>query len=51
MFKVESPDVLPNTEKASIEKDVSEAMTSNFRAHSMVAKYHEGDVYSDDVGP
>ena len=51
MFKVESPDVLPNTEKATIEKDVSEAMTSNFRAHSMVAKYHEGDVDSDDEGP
>merc|ERR1711887_330314 len=46
--QVESPDVLPNTEKATIEKDVSEAMTSNFRAHSMVAKYHEGDVGSDD---
>merc|ERR1712116_66566 len=46
--QVESPDVLPNTEKATIEKDVSEAMTSNFRAHSMVAKYHEGDVDSDD---
>merc|ERR1712168_1265843 len=42
--QVESPDTLPNTEKATIEKDVSEAMTSNFRAHSMVAKYHEGDV-------
>ena len=26
-------------------------MTSNFRAHSMVAKYHEGDVDSDDEGP
>merc|ERR1712055_769671 len=49
--QVESPDVLPNTEKATIEKDVSEAMTSNFRAHSMVAKYHEGDVDSDDGGP
>merc|ERR1712029_270867 len=49
--QVESPDVLPNTEKATIEKDVSEAMTSNFRAHSMVAKYHEGDVDSDDEGP
>merc|ERR1712121_91050 len=49
--QVESPDTLPNTEKATIEKDVSEAMTSNFRAHSMVAKYHEGDVDSDDEGP
>merc|ERR1712167_440088 len=39
------------TEKATIEKDVSEAMTNNFRAHSMVAKYHEGDVDSDDEGP
>merc|ERR1719234_1790759 len=46
--QVESPDVLPDTEKATIEKDVSEAITSNFRAHSMVAKYHEGDVDSDD---
>merc|ERR1712106_918304 len=49
--QVESPDVLPNTEKATIETEVSEAMTSNFRAHSMVAKYHEGDVDSDDEGP
>ena len=50
-FKVESPDVLPSTEKATIEKDVSEAMTSNFRSHSMVAKYHEGIIDSDDEGP
>merc|ERR1711928_161812 len=49
--QVESPDVLPNTEKATIEKDVSEAMMNNFRAHSMVAKYHEGGVDSDDEGP
>merc|ERR1712172_51775 len=49
--QVESPDVMPSTEKATIEQDVSEAMTSNFRAHSMVAKYHEGDVDSDDEGP
>merc|ERR1712168_74029 len=35
--QVQSPDVLPNTEKATIEKDVSDAMTSNFRAHSMAA--------------
>merc|ERR1712037_111535 len=46
--QVESPDVLPSTEKATIEKDVSEAMTSNFRSHSMVAKYHEGIIDSDD---
>ena len=51
VFKVESPDVLPSTEKATIEKDVSEAMTSNFRSHSMVAKYHEGIIDSDDEGP
>lgn len=49
--QVESPDALPNTEKATIEKDVSEAMTSNFKAHSMVAKYHEGDVDSEDEAP
>merc|ERR1719209_2716157 len=49
--QVESPDVLPNTEKATIEKDVSEAMNSNFRSHSMVAKYHEGNLDSDDEGP
>jgi len=49
--QVESPDVLPSTEKATIEKDVSEAMTSNFRSHSMVAKYHEGIIDSDDEGP
>merc|ERR1719239_120804 len=48
--QVESPDVLPNTEKATIEKDVSEAMMNNFRAHSMEAKYHEGDVDSEDEG-
>ena len=48
---MESPDVLPNTEKATIEKDVSEAMISNFRSHSMVAKYHEGDIDSDDESP
>merc|ERR1712192_316715 len=46
--QIESPDVLPSTEKATVEQDVSEAMTSNFRAHSMVAKYHEGAV--DDIG-
>lgn len=51
VVKVESPDVLPSTEKATIEKDVSEAMTSNFRSHSMVAKYHEGIIDSDDEGP
>jgi len=46
--QVESPDVLPSTEKSSIEKDVSEAMASNFRSHSMLAKYHQGDIDSDD---
>merc|ERR1712112_735005 len=48
---VESPDLLPSSEKSSIEKDVSEAMASNFRSHSMVAKYHDGDIDSDDEGP
>ena len=48
---MENSDVLPSTEKASIEKDVSEAMASNFRSHSMVAKYHEGNIDSDDEGP
>ena len=42
---------MPSTEKATIEKDVSEAMISNFRSHSMVAKYHEGNIDSDDEGP
>ena len=40
--------MLPSTEKSSIEKDVSEAMASNFRSHSMLAKYHQGDIDSDD---
>jgi len=49
--QVESPDLLPSSEKSSIEKDVSEAMASNFRSHSMVAKYHDGDIDSDDESP
>merc|ERR1712112_110140 len=46
--QVESSDLLPSSEKSSIEKDVSEAMASNFRSHSMVARYHDGDIDSDD---
>ena len=42
---------MPSTEKATIEKDVSEAMTWNFRFRSMVAKYHGENLDSDDEGP
>merc|ERR1712055_888279 len=49
--QVESPDLLSSSEKSSVEKDVSEAMASNFRSHSMVAKYHDGDIDIDDESP
>merc|ERR1712243_229856 len=46
--QVESPDVLPSTEKSSIEKDVSEAMASNFSDDDDSEEFTEEENGSDD---